>query len=115
MKKVILKTIFTFLLFLLIYTPLDVHGLGTPFGGRITMMRYCLCNASYLLTVGPPKGGSFMYSPVSYSYAYGPPSHVGQWLLGMAGPTMLCINPVCDGACCPNGAGQSILYHGSSM
>ena len=89
-----------------------------PFGGAI--IQYfpgCVAPAGIALTIGPPTPWPLMYIPgASFSFAYGPPAHPGQWLLGMAGPHMPCLIP-CTFGLCPYPAqpgGLVILFHGSS-
>ena len=83
-----------------------------PFGGRITKIKQCV--PGLLLKVSSPRGGEFMYIPgKSFSYAYGPPKKVGQWLLGMAGSKTPCFVP-CKTGLCIAGFGDLINFHGSS-
>ncbi|MBI2109011.1 MAG: hypothetical protein HYT93_02400 [Parcubacteria group bacterium] len=84
-----------------------------PFGGQITKIKQCV--PGLLLSISPPRGGEFMYIPgSSFSYAYGPPRRIGQWLLGMAGPKTPCFVP-CKTGLCIAGFGNLIIFHGSSM
>lgn len=89
-----------------------------PFGGQI-VSNLPLCPAtmpgSFMVTVGPPRGGIFMYLPgATFSYTYGPPLHPGQWLLGMAGPIVPCLIFVPWGVQWI-GQGSFIMFHGSSL
>ena len=84
-------------------------GIGKPFGGRILVYIPCINGAAYII-LGPPSPGPYVYQlGVSRSYMMGPPSHIGQFLLGMAAP----------GGVCTHGAdveyGSLILYTGSSL
>lgn len=84
-------------------------GIGKPFGGRILVYIPCINGAAYIV-LGPPSPGSYVYQlGVSRSYMAGPPSHLGQFLLGMAAP----------GGVCTHGVdvlyGSFILYTGSSL
>ncbi|MFW0871403.1 MAG: hypothetical protein ACKKL4_03045 [Patescibacteria group bacterium] len=98
---------------------------GIPFGGIITQyFPGCLAPAGVAITIEQPlpTGGFFpvplMYLPgVSISFPYGPPTHPGQWLLGMGGVFAPCIIPCGSGVCPYPGqpAGLIILYHGSSV
>lgn len=82
-----------------------------PFGGAITSVFFCI--GAEWITIGPPTPMSLMYAPGSLSYAYGPPSHIGQWLLGLATAPLVCFEP-CPVGACPVGGGLFILFHGSS-
>jgi len=84
-----------------------------PFGGPITWY-FPGCNQGSLLYVGPPVGGQFMYTGSSKSFLFGPPTHVGQYLLGMSAGYLVCTVPCKIGAC-PIGGGELILFHGSSQ
>ena len=69
-----------------------------------------LCNTGILVFLSPPTPGFFMWVPGTVSYLDGPPLHPGQWLLGVAGPPMVCMVGLF-----PVGAGLMILFHGSSL
>lgn len=83
---------------------------GTPFGGMIQFIISCDHGRSRWIILGPPNGGRFIYKfGQSKSYEYGPPSHPGQWLLGMAGSRTKCrLGPNTDLY------GRFIQFHGSS-
>lgn len=78
----------TFVL-LIFSAPLNAHAFF-PFGGQIGFLFKCE-NPVIYTTLGPPRGGSFVWSPGTRTYLYGPPAHTGQWLLGAAGPISICI------------------------
>lgn len=61
-----------------------------PFGGSIRQIIFCYNNAIYT-AVGPPRGGPFIWTPSTRTYQYGPPTHSGQWLLGLAAPPYYCL------------------------
>ena len=65
-------------------------ALAFPFGGMIGQIVFCYNNAIYT-SVGPPNGGPFIWTPSTRTYQYGPPSHSGQWLLGLAAPPYYCL------------------------
>jgi hypothetical protein len=63
-----------------------------PFGGRMTILRYCECpEPGVLLSIGPPVGGVYFY-PVSGSTLYMNYNIFtsGSWLLGLATPGGSC-------------------------
>ncbi|PCI30274.1 hypothetical protein COB55_00645 [Candidatus Wolfebacteria bacterium] len=105
-----------------------VHAqLLLPFGGAITTYLPGGCFGApgqpiaTAVQIGPPTFTPLMYMfGVSTSLKFGPPTHPGQWLLGMAGayaPCMIWVS--CGITICyvPNPlflGGSIIIYHGSS-
>jgi|SRR6185312_10897224 len=61
-----------------------------PFGGSISQVIFCFNDAIYA-NVGAPRGGQFVWTPSTVTYEFGPPSHSGQWLLGLASPPYYCL------------------------
>jgi hypothetical protein len=61
-----------------------------PFGGMINQIIFCFNNAIYT-SVGPPRGGPFIWTPSTRTYQFGPPMHTGQWLLGLVAPPYYCL------------------------
>jgi hypothetical protein len=61
-----------------------------PFGGQASVVRMCQTGVTYL-KLGPPRGGEFIWSPTTRTYDFGPPRHVGQWFLGLAGLPTFCV------------------------
>lgn len=61
-----------------------------PFGGRASIVVPCYNNAIYA-NLGPPRGGPYVWAPGTITYQFGPPTHSGQWLLGLAGIPYYCI------------------------
>jgi len=61
-----------------------------PFGGQIGQIVFCYNNAIWA-RVGPPVGGDYIWTPGTQTYRFGPPSHSGQWLLGLAGAPYYCL------------------------
>jgi hypothetical protein len=108
--KILAHTIFVAIFFVLvIFASMPISAFAqVPFGGPITSI--IPCDEGLELYLGPPTPGSFMYSGGSVSFAYGPPTHVGQFLLGVASGFLLC---TVGGT--PIGGGLLILYHGSSI
>src|SRR3989338_725376 len=72
----------------LLITPLAVHAF--PFGGQANIVRPCYNNAIYA-NLGPHVGGPYIWTPSTKTYQFGPPTHAGQWLLGLAGAPYYCI------------------------
>ena len=81
-----------------------------PFGGQIGQLVPCFNNAIYV-NLGPPIGGPFVWTPATTYYAFGPPTHSGQWLLGLAGAPYYCIVSILPVIVWP---GTSISMMGSS-
>lgn len=63
---------------------------GTPFGGPITIIKFC-ANGKIWVTLGPPTPGPYIWGPGTQTYLNGPPSHVGQNLLGTAAGADVCV------------------------
>ena len=67
-------------------------GIGGPFGGRILEVRFCTCSLGFVLKIGPPRGGDFLYQPgVSRLFAFFRILVPGMWTLGLAGPPAPCL------------------------
>ncbi len=82
-----------------------------PFGGSISFVKPCY-NETIYSTVGPPRGGQMIWYPGTKTYQYGPPSHAGQWLLGIAGPPYYCLAYIQPITIWP---GERIIMMGSSQ
>ena len=65
------------------------HADGLPFGGFITSTFFCSCDGGWLLTVGPPVGGTFVYRNTP-QYAYSQLPRSGVWVLGLYEPGAEC-------------------------
>lgn len=61
-----------------------------PFGGQTSTVVPCY-NAAIFAQVGAPRGGSYIWTPATKTYQFGPPSFSGQWLLGLASAPYYCI------------------------
>lgn len=61
-----------------------------PFGGSISQIVPCY-NAAIWTSVGPPRGGIYIWTTSTQTYRFGPPSHSGQWLLGLYGAPYYCL------------------------
>ena len=61
-----------------------------PFGGQAGMVLPCYNQAIYA-SLGPPRGGPYVWTPSTKTYAFSAPTHAGQWLLGLAGAPYYCI------------------------
>lgn len=73
---------------LILTTPL--LALAFPFGGQAGIVIPCYNQAIYA-NLGPPRGGPFVWTPSTKTYQFGPPTHAGQWLLGLAGAPYFCV------------------------
>ena len=65
-------------------------ALAFPFGGQVGIVKPCYNQAIYA-NLGPPRGGPYIWSTGTKTYQFGPPSHGGQWLLGLASAPYYCI------------------------
>lgn len=108
-NKFFLTVIILFFVFYL-FTPFSASAKIPvyPFGGVI--IKVTTCNVGLLVDVVGPKGGRFIWQPSTFSFLYGPPIKIGQFVLGMAGPLKPCI---VSGDII--GLGLYIFYHGSSL
>ena len=61
-----------------------------PFGGQAYDVHNCYNQVIYVV-LGPPNGGPFIWAPSTRTYAFGGPSHAGQWMLGLAGVQDYCV------------------------
>ena len=88
-----------------------------PFGGLSLSVTPCPCSFSLLITVGPPLGGSFIYTPGAMLYLFGQIFRPGVWLLGLAAPAPVpCVIFVPSPPwCVPIAWGLPILMVGTSM
>ena len=68
--------------------PISAHAF--PFGGQAGMVIPCYNQAIYA-SLGPPRGGPYVWTPSTKTYQFGAPTHAGQWLLGLAGAPYYCI------------------------
>jgi hypothetical protein len=85
-----------------------------PYGGRSTMVIPCTCTPGFfLVAVGPPRGGLFMYGPGTRLYSHYniyPPA----WQLGKAVKPLTCMVYVGTG-CAPAGSGLLVIQAGTSV
>lgn len=63
---------------------------AAPFGGMANKVVPCYNEAIYA-NLGPPRGGPYIWTPSTRTYPFGPPTHAGQWLLGLSGAPYYCI------------------------
>ncbi|MDB5238244.1 MAG: hypothetical protein JWM46_514 [Candidatus Kaiserbacteria bacterium] len=82
MRALIASALLTFLF------PLSAFAF--PFGGQAALVIPCYNGAIYAF-IGPPIGGPYIWTPSTQTYRNGPPTHSGQWLLGLAGAPYYCI------------------------
>lgn len=71
-----------------LFAPLFVAA--APFGGMATQVVPCYNEAIYANLSGP-RGGPHIWTPSTRTYPFGPPTHAGQWLLGLSGAPYYCI------------------------
>lgn len=62
-----------------------------PFGGRTGFVIPCVFNLSVLAVIGAPDPGFYIWTPFTRTYSNGPPSHSGQWLLGLTSIPYICV------------------------
>lgn len=69
---------------------LPASALAFPFGGQIQRIVPCYNQAIYAY-LSAPIGGPYIWTPSTKTYQFGPPSFVGQWLLGLASAPYYCL------------------------
>lgn len=97
MKKKILIFLFLMLIFSafsfqpMFVQPANAQSSLLPFGGKVILPPFwCSCTQAWLLTIGPPKGGEFLFFPPFTQKAHfqlpslGP--GFGSWTLGLYSP-----------------------------
>jgi len=90
MRETVSRGVVAFLSFIVALSFVPQLAFAFPFGGPITQIIFCYNNAIYA-AVGPPRGGPYIWTPETKTYKFGPPSHVGQYLLGLAAPPYYCL------------------------
>jgi hypothetical protein len=65
-------------------------ALAFPFGGQASQVINCYNEAIYA-SLGAPIGGPYIWTNGTRTYQFGPPSHSGQWILGLASAPYYCI------------------------
>ncbi len=66
-------------------TTIPLLHLLRPFGGRVTSVTYCSCSLNFLISIGPPLGGLFIYEPIStILHDYKMILRPGAWTVGNA-------------------------------
>lgn len=102
-KKLIITAIFLVAIISSGAIVLNSYAVGLPFGGFITSSVLCTCSGTWLLTVGPPVGGFFVYANTpQFPYAQLP--RPGVWVLGLYEPGGVCLmwyGPTCGPASAP--------------
>jgi hypothetical protein len=88
--------------------------LMTPFGGRAESATYCTCtDGCWMVDVGDPRGGTFMYCPETTLYTYYN-IFPDAWQLGTADGYMECLQDA--GYYCYSDGGGPIMYQdGTSL
>lgn len=69
---------------------LPLTAFAFPFGGQASQVVPCY-NDAIFVNLGAPRGGPFIWTPATRTYQFGPPTHSGQWLLGLAGAPYYCV------------------------
>lgn len=61
-----------------------------PFGGQASIVWPCF-NVAIYTKLGPPRGGFYVWTTATRTYKNGPPTHGGQWLLGLTSIPYFCL------------------------
>lgn len=107
--RMLVSVVAVLFLFVILTLPFSVYAY--PFGGQASEVHYCYNRTIYVI-LGPPRGGIFVWTSGTHSYAFGPPSHAGQWLLGLAGAPYICLYTIVP---IDVRAADTIIMHGSSQ
>ncbi len=99
-----------FLLVVLVALPATAYAY--PFGGQIGRIINCYNQAIYAAIGAPGPAGPYIWTPSTQTYQFGPPSHSGQWLLGLSGAPYYCLVSIVPIIVEP---GTSIMMMGSSQ
>lgn len=93
-------------------------SLDRPFGGRVILNVPCPYSGGYAIIVGPPVGGTYVFTPASKIFEYRLPFPTN-WVLGLAGSVQVpCLIPGPFGIPVPNPAapaGFPIIIMGTSQ
>ena len=121
LKKITLILVFIFMFTYYPQEPEAIVGLAAPkIGGRITYYNP-ICrvpSAVNFSTISPGIGtGMWMFVwGASFSYAYTPPAHPGQPILGLGTPTYSpCLIPCTFGLCWAGPGGSNVAYSGTGV
>lgn len=77
--------------------PIEIPGGGGSgvFGGQIGGTIQCTCTGGHVMTVGPPRPGTFYLAPgYSQVFEYGQTKRPGAWVLGTYTPASPCLKRV---------------------
>lgn len=124
MKKLITTTLLGILLFI----PFAVSAQMIGFGGKVTLVKLCMCSRNYLVTITTPTPGMYIYNPtpteynpiatLSYMYQSSliPMPLTSVWLLGNASiaPTATCWIPS-GSTCITEAFAPLMIMVGASM
>jgi hypothetical protein len=61
-----------------------------PFGGETSLVLPCW-NVAILTLIGDPNAGFYLWTTATETFNNGPPTHGGQWLLGLASIPYICL------------------------
>ena len=78
-------------MFAIVALVLPVAAYAYPFGGQASIVLPCYYNSTIFMRLGPPIGGDFVWTTATRTYQFGPPTHAGQWILGLAGAPYYCL------------------------
>jgi hypothetical protein len=107
------KRILTAIIATILFAPVSVYA-QVPFGGMIKSIKPCINPPG--LVVNMASGETLLYLPgLSISFLFGPPTHPGQFLLGLAGKGVSCFTRRRHGHWKSPLSGKLILFHGSSI
>lgn len=65
-----------------------------PIGGQARVVLPCIYNSTIYTVLGPPRGGTYIWTRATKTYPFSAPRHAGQWVLGLAGVPYYCFYSV---------------------
>lgn len=113
-KKIIAAVVISFM-FILGAIGLRVNAIGLPYGGFVTFSFYCSCSNTWLLILGPPSAGQYVYDYTAILYPNYMIPLAGVWHLGLYRPGAICLVYVGKGCATFGAAGKTITLVGTSL
>ncbi|MFC1801841.1 hypothetical protein ACFLY7_00135 [Patescibacteria group bacterium] len=107
------KLITLFILAVVVTLPINTDAV-IGFGGRVTAVTYCTCNASILAYLSNPSGFPVMMTAATRYYSKSFLTTQSQWVLGAIGAPLACMI-YAGSTCVSSGAGPIVLYRGSNI
>ncbi len=89
-KNVLITALFAGMVSLALFVITPQKTEAFSWGGQFTSVIPCM-GGNIWVSVSAPRGGAFIWTPITKTFQYGPPRHAGQYGLGLAGPPTFCL------------------------